>query len=72
MSVVTKRSSIPVAILAITLLTASLPAECEKLSTLKLDRVYRRQTVSHTSSGNCDIKVMKCVYNSYELLSYSM
>lgn len=72
MSVVTKRSSIPVAILAITLLTASLPAECEKLSTLKPDRVYRRQTVSHTSSGICDIKVMKCVYNSYELLSYSM
>lgn len=33
MSVVTKRSSCPVATLAITLLTANLPTQCEKLST---------------------------------------
>lgn len=48
MSVMTKRSSIPVAILAITLLTA----QCEKLSTLKPDSVHRQQTVLHTSSGS--------------------
>lgn len=52
MSVVTKRSSIPVATLAITLLSATLPAQCEKLSTLKPDSVHRRQTVLHTSSGS--------------------
>lgn len=52
MSVVTKRSSNPVATLAITLLTATLPAQCEKLSTLKPDRVHGRQTVLHSSSGS--------------------
>lgn len=52
MSVVTKQSSIPVATRAITLLTATLPAQCEKLSTPKPDSVHRRQTVLHTSSGS--------------------
>lgn len=52
MSVVTKQSPIPVAILAITLLTATLPAQCEKLSTLKLDTVHRWQTVLQSSSGS--------------------
>lgn len=52
MSVVTKRLSNPVATLAITLLTATLPAQCEKLSTLKPDRVHGWQTVLHTSSGS--------------------
>lgn len=52
MSVVTKRPSIPVATPAITLLTVTLPAQCEKLSTLKPDSVHRRQTVLHTSSGS--------------------
>lgn len=51
MSVVTKWS-IPVATLAITLLTVYLPAQCEKLSTLKQDSVHRRQTVLHTSLGS--------------------
>lgn len=53
MSAVTKQSSIPVATLAITLLTATLPAQCEELSTLKPDSVHVwRQTVLHTSSGS--------------------
>lgn len=42
MSVVTKHSSILVAILAITYLTAFLPAQCEKPSTLKPDSVHRQ------------------------------
>lgn len=50
--IATQQSSIPVAILAITLLTATPAAQCEKLSTLKLDRVHRRQTVLHSSSGS--------------------
>lgn len=62
MSVVTKRSSNPVATLAITLLTATLPAQCEKLSTLTPDLVQGRQTVLHRSSG--DTRVMKCGYIS--------
>lgn len=52
MSVVTKWSSIPGAILTITLLTAIPPAQCEKLRTLKPDSIHRRQTVLHTSSGS--------------------
>lgn len=52
MSVVTKRLSIPVATLAITLLTATLPAQCEKLSTLKPESVHGWQAVLHTSSGS--------------------
>lgn len=51
MSVVTERSSNPVATLAITLLTASLPAQCEKFTTLKPDSEHRRQTLLHTRSG---------------------
>lgn len=50
MPVATKQSSLPVAILAITLLKATLAAQCEKLSTLKPDNVHRRQTVLHSSS----------------------
>lgn len=52
MSVVTKRSSKPVAALAITLLTATLPARCEKLSTLLSVCTIWFQTVLHTSSGS--------------------
>lgn len=66
MSVVTKRSSIPVAILAITLLTAIPPAQCEKLSTLKPDSVHRRQTVLHTGSGSIRW------YESDEMWSYQL
>lgn len=51
MSVVTKRSSNPVAILAITLLTATLPAQCGKLTTLKPDSKQRQHTVLHPRSG---------------------
>lgn len=51
MSVVSKWS-IPVATLAITLLTVYPPAQCEKLSPLKQDSVHRRQTVLHTSLGS--------------------
>lgn len=66
MSVVTKRSSNPVATLAITLLTATLPAQCEKLSTLKPDSVHGRQTVLHTRSGS-----IRC-YQSDEMWSYQL
>lgn len=52
MSVVTKRSSKPVAALAITLLTAILPAQCEKLSTVLSMCTIGFQTVLHTSSGS--------------------
>lgn len=61
MPVVTKWSSLPVAILAIALLTATPPAQCDKLGALKPDRVHRRQTVLHTSSGSSvDTKAMQC------------
>lgn len=49
MSAVTKQSSIPVALRAITLLTASPAAQCEKLSILKSDSVHRQQTVLQSS-----------------------
>lgn len=49
--------------LAITLLPATLPAQCEKLSTLKPDSVHRQSYIPAQVLSN-DTKVMKCGYTS--------